>query len=105
MTLREPLDHALHGGELISGQRKYLDRQRRLRVASSTFLVRSSGGGAEGAGVVFRDLQTEDALQRFEQETERLRFIRAVSAGMAHENSQPAGGDPHFCRAGAAAAG
>jgi len=58
-------------------------------VALSTFVLRGRHGEVEGAGVVFRDLSTEDALHRAQQEAERLGFIRAISAGMAHEIRNP----------------
>ena len=87
-ALREPLEQALDAGTLVSGERTYL-ALRGPRVACSTFLLRGPEGGCEGAGIVFRDLRTEDALQRSEREKERLQFIRAVSAGMAHEIRNP----------------
>ena len=87
-SLLEPLQRALDAGTLVSGERAYL-ALRGPRVACSTFLLRGPEGGCEGAGVVFRDLRTEDALQRSEREKERLQFIRAVSAGMAHEIRNP----------------
>ncbi len=83
------LDQAVAAGTTVSGERVYLDYRRQLRVACSTFVLRGPTGSCEGAGTVFRDLRTEDALHQVERETERLRFIRAVSAGMAHEIRNP----------------
>ena len=60
-----------------------------LRVALSTFVLTGPEGSNDGAAVLFRDLSTEDALRRAEKETERLGFIRAISAGMAHEIRNP----------------
>ncbi|MCE5219156.1 PAS domain-containing protein [bacterium] len=94
--LRDALHRALDAGVTSSGEKANLaqpagsaERVRRLRVSCSTFLLRGPNGATEGGGVVFRDLSTEDALRRTEQEAERLRFIRAVSAGMAHEIRNP----------------
>lgn len=95
-ALRDALHRALDVGVTSSGEKANLAQPgggaegvRRLRVACSTFLLRGPNGATEGGGVVFRDLSTEDALRRTEQEAERLRFIRAVSAGMAHEIRNP----------------
>lgn len=87
-ALQAPLEQALTTGQTISGQRLVLNGAKR-RVACSSFLLEGVGGECEGAGVVFRDLSTEDALYWVERETERLRFIRAVSAGLAHEIRNP----------------
>lgn len=87
--LRELVELAFEEGRTVSGARAVLDEVAGLRVGCSTFILRGAGASVEGAGVVFRDLRTEDALQRVEQETERLRFIRVVSAGMAHEIRNP----------------
>lgn len=80
---------ALRSGVLTSGARLYLDPERRFPVAVSTFALRSGMEGLEGAGLVFRDLRTEEALHRAEKEAERLRFIRTLAAGLAHEIRNP----------------
>ena len=90
LQLRAPLEDALRTGTTISGARVRLDDgAEHVRVAYSTFVLRGPTGRREGAGIVFRDLRTEDALARFEREADQLRFIRAVSAGMAHEIRNP----------------
>jgi len=88
-AVRQPLHRALTEGELVSGARVDLDYGIGLRVACSAFPVPGEGDVREGACLVLRDLRTEDALQRSEREKERLQFIRAVSAGMAHEIRNP----------------
>lgn len=88
-ALHDNLNLAIEGQVTLSAQKAYLDARRRLPVAVSTFHLESSEGGPEGAGIVFRDLRTEEELQRVERETRQLRFIRTVSAGMAHEIRNP----------------
>jgi signal transduction histidine kinase len=66
-----------------------LDPSADIWLACSTFVLEDPQGHREGAGIVFRDLRTEDALRRAESEAERLKFLRAISAGLAHEIRNP----------------
>ena len=87
--LRDALAKASDEGAGASDHTSLPQGEGELRVAVSTFVLEGPAGGREGAGVVFRDLSTEDALHLAEQEAEHLRFVRAVSAGMAHEIRNP----------------
>jgi len=88
-VLRDNLQLGLRDGTTVSRHGAYISGESGLRVAFSTFVLQGPGGKNDGAGVVFRDLRTEDALRKAEDEAERLRFVRAVSAGMAHEIRNP----------------
>ncbi|MCD6351012.1 MAG: PAS domain-containing protein [Armatimonadetes bacterium] len=88
-TLRGLLQTTLATGRAWSGSRVYLDEEQILPVACSVIALHGPGGKLEGAALVFRDLRTEDALRQAQQETERLRFVRAISAGLAHEIRNP----------------
>lgn len=95
-VLRAPLLQALETGVVVTGQSVLLAEEGlapgaagRVRLACSTFILRGPEGKREGAAIVFSDMSTEDALRQAEQETERLRFIRALSAGLAHEIRNP----------------
>ncbi len=88
-ALHDNLHLALEGQVTLSAQKAHLDSRRRLPVAVSTFLLAGGEDSRDGAGIVFRDLRTEEELQRVERETRQLRFIRTVSAGMAHEIRNP----------------
>ena len=88
-ALRTYLEQAIDRGTTVSDQRLFLHQAGGVRMAISTFVLTGPDGDTEGAGIVFRDLRTEDALRQAEQEAEHLRFVRAVSAGMAHEIRNP----------------
>ena len=88
-VLRNQLHMAIDVGTISSSSRLPLDHAADIWLACSTFVLEDPLGRREGAGVVFRDLRTEDALRRAESEAERLKFIRAISAGMAHEIRNP----------------
>jgi signal transduction histidine kinase len=95
-VIRAPLLQALEAGVAVTGQSVILSGEGlapgtpgRVRLSCSTFMLRGPGGRTEGAGIVLSDMSTEDALREAEQETERLRFIRALSAGLAHEIRNP----------------
>ncbi len=88
-VLRNQLHMAIDAGTISSSSRLPLDRAAEVWVACSTFVLEDPQGRREGAGIVFRDLRTEDALRRAESEAERLKFLRAISAGLAHEIRNP----------------
>lgn len=89
-ALQAPLRTALETGQTVSGNKIFLTKgEEAFRVDCSTLCLQGPDGKREGAGMVLRDLRMEDALRRAEQEAERLKFIRAVSAGMAHEIRNP----------------
>ncbi|NSW54405.1 MAG: PAS domain-containing protein [Armatimonadetes bacterium] len=88
-SLQASLSDALQTGRGSNNPGLPLFSDGELRVALSTFALTNPEGGNDGAAVLFHDLSTEDALRRAQQEAERLRFIRAISAGMAHEIRNP----------------
>ncbi len=88
-ALARLLGDTLRTGRAMSRHRVSLDENGELPVACSALVLNDPEGKREGAGIVFRDLRTEDALRRAQHEAERLSFIRAISAGMAHEIRNP----------------
>jgi signal transduction histidine kinase len=88
-VLRTQLHMAIDAGTTSSGARVPLNHANDLWIACHTFVLEDPQGKREGAGIVFRDLRTEEALRRAEREAERLKFVRAVAAGMAHEIRNP----------------
>lgn len=88
-ALARLLGDTLRTGRNMSRHRVALDENGDLPVACSALVLNGPEGKCEGAGLVFRDLRTEDALRRAQHEADRLNFIRAISAGMAHEIRNP----------------
>jgi two-component system nitrogen regulation sensor histidine kinase GlnL len=61
----------------------------RRAIACSTFSIHGRDGRRQAVAVVIQDLRALEALEVERREAERLRLMRTISAGMAHEIRNP----------------
>jgi PAS domain S-box-containing protein len=92
-SLPEPVGSSLQGesqGRSVTSRRAEVsvgDEHRAISV--STFTLHGRDSQAQSVGIVIHDFSVLEALDQERREADRLRLMRTISAGMAHEIRNP----------------